>query len=78
LIIKGGGITRTKHLYARMNLGKELMDEKRGTMVYQPAAGMIADVFNKAYEPVEHKNFARKIQGEEKMADIKVQTMGGR
>ncbi len=28
LVTKGGGITRTKHLHARMNLRKELVDEK--------------------------------------------------
>ncbi len=39
---------------------------------------MIADGYSKAYDPVEHKNFDRKIQGEEKMADIKVQTRSGR
>jgi hypothetical protein len=78
LITKGGGITRTKHLRARMNLGRELVDEKRGTVVYQPATGMIADGFSKAYDPAEHKIFARRIQGEEKVADIKVQTTGGR
>jgi hypothetical protein len=77
LVTKGGGITRTKHLRARMNLGKELVDKKRGTVVYQPAAGMIADGFSKAYDPAEHKIFARIIQGEE-IADIKVQTTGGR
>jgi hypothetical protein len=77
LVTKGGGITRTKHLRARMNLGREV-DEKRGIVVYQPAAGMIADDFSKAYDPAEHKIFARKIQGEERIADIKVQTTGGR
>jgi hypothetical protein len=77
LVTKGGGFTRTKHLHARMNLGRELVDEKRGIVVYQPVAGMIADGFSKAYDPAEHKIFARKIQGEERITDIKVQTMGG-
>jgi hypothetical protein len=27
LVTKGGGQTRTKHLRARMNLGKEMVDE---------------------------------------------------
>ncbi len=46
-------------------------------MVYQAVAGMIEDDFSKACDPAEHKNFARKIWGEEKVTDIKVQTMGG-
>ncbi len=51
---KGGGITRTKYLRVRMNLGKEMVDEKRVRVEYVKAAGMIADGFSKPYDPVEH------------------------
>ncbi len=70
-------VAKQRWVFSFVVLGKELVDEKRGTVVYQPAAGMIADGFTKAYDPAEHKIFARIIQGEE-IADIKVQTTGGR
>jgi hypothetical protein len=34
LVMKGGGITRTKHLRARMNLGREAGEEKRANIVH--------------------------------------------
>ena len=35
LITKGGGIARTKHLRARMNLGKEAVDENKVLIIYK-------------------------------------------
>jgi hypothetical protein len=64
LVTKGGGITRTKHLRVRMNLGKEMVDENRIRVEYVKAAGMIADGFSKPYDPAEHKPFAAVVQGE--------------
>jgi predicted SpoU family rRNA methylase len=64
LVTKGGGITRTKHLRARMNLGKEAVEEKRAFIVHVSAEEMKADGFSKPYDPAEHKPFAEMIQGE--------------
>jgi hypothetical protein len=63
LVMKGGGITRTKHLRARMNLGKEMVDQERVHVVYIKAAEMKADGFSKPFDPAEFKKFARMVQG---------------
>lgn len=60
LVTKGGGQTMTKHLQARMNLGKEMVDEGRFKVIYAKAK----DGFSKPYDPVKHKSFARLILGE--------------
>ncbi len=64
LVTKGGGITWTKHLRARMHLGKEMIDEGRGIVEYKRAEEMLADGFSKPYDPAAHKAFAQIIQGE--------------
>jgi hypothetical protein len=64
LVTKGGGVTRTKHLRARMHLGKEMIDEGRGSVEYKRAEEMVADGFSKPYDPATHKPFAAIIQGE--------------
>jgi hypothetical protein len=64
LVTKGGGITRTKHLRARMNLGREAVEEKRAFIVHVLAGEMKADGFSKPYGPAEHKPFVEMIQGE--------------
>ncbi len=56
LVTKGGGVTRTKHLWARMHLGKEFIDEGRGTVEYKRAEEMVADGYSKPYDPVAHKH----------------------
>ena len=58
MVTKGGGKLRTKHLRARMHLGKEMVDE--GRIVVE------ADGFSKPYDPAKHKPFAAMIQGESK------------
>jgi hypothetical protein len=63
LVTKGGGITRTKHLSACMNLGKEMVDQERVHVVYIKAAEMKADGFSKPFDPVEFKKFAKMVQG---------------
>jgi hypothetical protein len=45
LVTIGGGVTRTKHLRARMNLGKEMVEEKRVKGEYVKAEEMKADGF---------------------------------
>jgi hypothetical protein len=40
LVMRGGGVTITKHLCARMNLGKEMMDQCRVQVVYIKAEEM--------------------------------------
>jgi len=57
LVTKGGGQTRTKHLRARMNLGKEMVDERRVIVKHISGEDMIADGFSKPYDPAEHKRF---------------------
>jgi len=63
LVKKGGGITRTKHLSARMNLGKEMVDQERVHVVYIKAAEMKADGFSNPFNPAEFKKFAKMVQG---------------
>ncbi len=59
LVTKGGGITRTKHLRARMNLGREMLEEKRAMMEYKKAEDMKADGFSKPLDPSDHHQFMR-------------------
>jgi len=61
LVTKGGGQTRTKHLRARMNLGKEMVDQRRAEVKHICAEKMEADGFSKPYNPAEHKKFAEKL-----------------
>jgi hypothetical protein len=61
LVTKGGGQTRTKHLRARMNLGKEMVDKKRVIVKYIRGEDMDADGFSKPYDPAEHKKFKSKL-----------------
>jgi len=61
LVTKGGGQTRTKHLRARMNLGKEMVDEKRVIVKYIRNEDMDADGFSKPYDPADHKKFKEKL-----------------
>jgi hypothetical protein len=42
LVTIGGGVTQTKHLRARMHLGKEMVDEERVRVEYVPAEEMKA------------------------------------
>ena len=63
LITKGGGITRTKHLRARMHLGKEAYDNKCIQVKYKGTKEMEADGLSKPFDPGEHKHFAKFIQG---------------
>ena len=65
LVTKGGGKTRTKHLRARMNLAKEMVDEARAEIIHVKAPDMRADGFTKPYEEANHKRFAKIVQGEE-------------
>ena len=63
LITKGGGITQTKHLRARMNLGKEVVDENKVLIIYKRSGKMKADGFSKLFDCVDHKPFAKMVQG---------------
>jgi hypothetical protein len=66
LVTLGGGKLRTKHLRARMNLGKEMVDEKRVLVQYKTEKDMVADGFSKPYDPVKHRVFMERIlQGDE-------------
>ena len=66
LVTLGGGVTRTKHLRARMHLGKEMVDEKRLKVIYKKGDEMLADGFSKPYDPVKHKPFAIELMGIQK------------
>jgi hypothetical protein len=57
LVTKGGGITRTKHLRAKMNLGREMVEEKRALMEYKKAEEMKADGFSKPLDTSDHHQF---------------------
>jgi hypothetical protein len=56
------GITHTKHLRARMNLGKEMVDEGRVKVVYVKAEEMKADGFSKLLDPSGHDKFLALMQ----------------
>jgi hypothetical protein len=64
LVTKEGGKTRTKHLRARMNLAKEMVDEGRVRVEHINAPEMKADGFSKPYDGGKHKPFAKSIMGE--------------
>ncbi len=49
---------------ARINLGRELGQEKRVLVKYLKVDQMIADGFSKPYDLAEHKKFAAHVQGE--------------
>jgi hypothetical protein len=51
---------------ARMNLGKEMVDEKRVLVQYKAEKDMVADGFSKPYDPIKHRVFMEQIlQGDE-------------
>jgi len=66
-----------KHLRARMNLGKEMVDEKRVIVKYIRGEDMDADGFSKPYDLAEHKKFKTKlmlsVNGDNRWALSKVQ-----
>ena len=57
LVTKGGGVVRTRHLRARMNLGQEAIQDKKVKILYCPAKKMRADGLTKALEGTEFKIF---------------------
>jgi hypothetical protein len=64
LVTKGGGKTRTKHLRARMNLAREMVDEDRVDVIHVKAPEMKADGLTKPFDESKHKPFAKAILGE--------------
>jgi hypothetical protein len=65
LVTQGGGKTRMKHLRARMNLAKEMVDEGRVEIKHIKASPeMKADGLMKPYEAGMHGPFAKSILGE--------------
>jgi len=61
LVTKAGGQTRTKHLRARINLGKEMVNEKRVIVKYIRGEDMDAHGFSKPYDPAEHKKLKNRL-----------------
>jgi hypothetical protein len=57
LVTIGGGVTRTKHLRAQMNLGKEMVDEGRVKVQYVKSEDMKADGFSEPLDPSGHHQF---------------------
>jgi hypothetical protein len=63
LVLKGGGVVRTKHLRVRMHLAKEQLQKKRLVIQHVKAEGMVADG---AYKPLEGEDYQinhRVVQG---------------
>ena len=56
---------RTKHLRARMHLGKEAVDEKHIEIVFVLTAKMIADGFSKPLEGQDFVTFVDITMGKE-------------
>jgi hypothetical protein len=63
LVTKGGGVVRTKHMRARMNVGREAILEERIKVVYCHTSRMIADGLTKALEGSAFVTFADLILG---------------
>jgi hypothetical protein len=63
MITKGGGITRTKHLRARMHLGKEAFDNGNIIVQFKGTKEMKADLLSKLFDPGEHRHFAKFVLG---------------
>eukprot|EP00590_Aulacoseira_subarctica_P007934 CAMPEP_0172427188 /NCGR_PEP_ID=MMETSP1064-20121228/40977_1 /TAXON_ID=202472 /ORGANISM="Aulacoseira subarctica , Strain CCAP 1002/5" /LENGTH=176 /DNA_ID=CAMNT_0013171267 /DNA_START=105 /DNA_END=635 /DNA_ORIENTATION=- len=63
LVTRGGGVTRTKHMRARVNLGKECFDEKRALVKYCHTKLMRADGASKVLEGSAFEQFAKFVQG---------------
>jgi hypothetical protein len=62
LVTIGGGVTHTKHLRARMHLGKEMVDEGRVIVQYVKAEDMKADGFSKPLDPSGHRRFVELME----------------
>ena len=75
LVTIGGGITRTKHMRAQKNLGKESVDEKRIVVLYINTKDMMADGLSKVLEGAPFQKFASCVLGEMRLT---VKTTGGR
>ena len=75
LVTIGGGITRTKHMRARKNLGKESVDEKRIVVLYINTKDMMADGLSKVLEGAPFHKFASCVLGGIRLT---VKTTGGR
>jgi hypothetical protein len=67
LVTKGGGIVRTKHLRARMNVGREAILQERIKVVYCHTSRMIADGLMKALEGNVFLTFTDMILGHHKL-----------
>jgi hypothetical protein len=59
LITKGGGITRTKHLMARVHLGKEAYESGSILVKYKGTKEIKADGLSKPFDPEEHCRFPK-------------------
>lgn len=59
LVTTGGGVTRTKHLRARMNMAHEAIEQKRVQVVHCRAALMKADGLTKPLEGTDFNTFVR-------------------
>ncbi len=59
LVMKGGGITRTKHLCARMNVCKEAVEENRIRVIYDHTSKMLVDGLMKILEGNNNRLFCR-------------------
>jgi hypothetical protein len=57
LVTTGGGVTRTKHLRARMNMAREAIEQQRIQIVHCRAALMKADGLTKPLEGTDFNTF---------------------
>ena len=63
LITQGGGVARTQHLRARINLTKEMLDENRAEVQYLNTKEMPVDSASKVLEGKPHQRFADFVLG---------------
>jgi hypothetical protein len=65
LVMKGGGVVRTKNLHVRMTLCREAVEEKRITVEYIHTSKMLADGLTKLLEGKELTFFRNNLLGME-------------
>jgi hypothetical protein len=63
LVVKGGGKPRTKHMRARQNLVKEMIEKKQVEIVFVRTEQMLADVLTKPLGGMKFHGFAWQLLG---------------
>jgi hypothetical protein len=74
MVTSGGGVTRTKHMRARMFLVMEAVQELRVKIKYVPTALMIADGLTKPLDGKAFDFFAKTLLGHDNKSSVEIRT----